>query len=409
MSDASRPTPSAAPAAESPPAVAQEEVAATLAGSADPETAAPTGPYRDARDCARFAAGFADQELGRALTLFEQLAVSGEARIEELAETLSVPIPALWGSVSNPVKRRADAIGLPMPYDSVRNFGEVLIDSWGVAPNIAGALRDEMRSRIVAREEAAEKRPPPARPPEPVAAGPADRAAERYAALTDRLGLLERGERRFTLDQIESVLGFELPAKAWMEPEWWANDAGLAYLRHANAWLSAGWNVEPDLDTKSVIFRPIPEPGEQPAPSEAPPPPEQRRRRFATLGRLRWLARPFSRSRDVGPQGYTEAVCREFADGLGDTVLARAQLLFEIFEEHGTVESEELAQLLDTETKRLGGQLATPLRRRANQLAVDPPYEIVVTDEGARIWHPAGGAEAHLGHALSAAHSERGA
>lgn len=53
--------------------------------------------------------------------------------------------------------------------------------------------------------------------------------------------------------QLESILGFALPASARLYPAWWANDACQG--RQAMAWLSAGWRTgDLNLTGETVTF-----------------------------------------------------------------------------------------------------------------------------------------------------------
>ncbi len=346
----------------------------------------PAVPYGTPEACSAFAKDLGDQALGRALTVFEQLEVEGRLNANQLAETLGLPAEGLWGTVSNPIKRQADALELPMPYDVVPGPIEEWVDSAGVAPNLVQALRKEMGKRIHPLAASEQK---PSGGEDATDAKPA-KPSTKYAALTARLEQLDKGERRFSLEQIESVLGFELPPKAWGDSEWWANDAGLPYLRHAEAWLEVGWRVAPDLASQSVVFHPASDGVTLPA------------RRPPRKG-IRRIARSLfkgsnAKSADVQ---YTEGVSTEFAAGLSDQILLRAECLFRSLAKRGEIESGELAKLLTSDTSRLGGQLATPLRRRAHVLALDPPYEIMVSADGSRRWRPASGAEIHLPRALT--------
>jgi hypothetical protein len=58
-----------------------------------------------------------------------------------------------------------------------------------------------------------------------------------------------------TFAEIESVLGFPLPASAHKYREWWGNQRDGGHSQ-AKGWQDAGWQVwRVDLDNKSVTFR----------------------------------------------------------------------------------------------------------------------------------------------------------
>lgn len=60
--------------------------------------------------------------------------------------------------------------------------------------------------------------------------------------------------RRLGFDEIESILGFSLPASARAYPAWWANDP--APNRHSQCWLSEGWmTADLDLAGGQVTFQ----------------------------------------------------------------------------------------------------------------------------------------------------------
>jgi hypothetical protein len=363
-----------------------ERAADEMAATSRPPVA--IGPFT-AEACSALAHSLGDLVLGRALTVFEQLEVDGTVEADRLAETLAMPAAGLWGAVTNPVKLQAESLGLPLPYEVVPSHGggEVWVDSLNTAPLMVGALRAEMRERL---------RPlrPTVGPDRPGGSAPASTDARpytRYERLTARLKSLEKGERRLGLEQIEGILGFELPPKAWGDPRWWSNDSGLPYFRHAEAWLRAGWQAFPDLEAQAVVFRPVPSDRQESS--------TQSRGR---LGRLAHRLRRSSSHRTTGGSPYSRSASEEFAAGLSDTTLMRAECLFRALDKRGDIESGELARLLNSEASRLGGQLATPLRRRAHLLALDPPYEIAVSAEtGARVWRAAEGALEHLPRALT--------
>jgi len=56
-----------------------------------------------------------------------------------------------------------------------------------------------------------------------------------------------------TFEQIESLLGFALPASARTEREWWTDQAGFVD-GHANTWIALGRTAAPNLLARTVAF-----------------------------------------------------------------------------------------------------------------------------------------------------------
>lgn len=76
--------------------------------------------------------------------------------------------------------------------------------------------------------------------------------AGKYDPLRRFLAGFDGSEWSATFDQVELVLGFELPASAFRYPAWWANDV---HHSQGRAWLEAGWETRGvDLYAESVVF-----------------------------------------------------------------------------------------------------------------------------------------------------------
>ena len=60
-----------------------------------------------------------------------------------------------------------------------------------------------------------------------------------------------------TFEQIESLLGFSLPAPAWTTREWWTGQAGHPD-GHAEMWTGAGRTATPNLSARTVAFTRVP-------------------------------------------------------------------------------------------------------------------------------------------------------
>lgn len=63
-------------------------------------------------------------------------------------------------------------------------------------------------------------------------------------------------ERTLTFEEIEKLLGSELPPSAFRYRAWWSNGLQPQPHRQAKTWLNAGWNVDyVDWKGMSVCFR----------------------------------------------------------------------------------------------------------------------------------------------------------
>ena len=62
---------------------------------------------------------------------------------------------------------------------------------------------------------------------------------------------------RTTFREIESLLGFELPASARLHRPWWANQRGGNGHSQALAWSIAGWETaDVDMEAETLSFKP---------------------------------------------------------------------------------------------------------------------------------------------------------
>ena len=76
--------------------------------------------------------------------------------------------------------------------------------------------------------------------------------AGRYQRLRQYLEALRGNEWRATFDQIEKVIGTDLPLSARKYPAWWSNTTGHS---QALAWMKAGWITRKvTLTERSVVF-----------------------------------------------------------------------------------------------------------------------------------------------------------
>lgn len=76
----------------------------------------------------------------------------------------------------------------------------------------------------------------------------------KYEPLREHLARLDDVVWAAKLDEVEEIIGSNLPRSAREHRTWWANSGGS--LVHQNSWLDAGWRVErTDLNRDVIIFR----------------------------------------------------------------------------------------------------------------------------------------------------------
>ena len=79
----------------------------------------------------------------------------------------------------------------------------------------------------------------------------------KYHRLYRHLCNLPSREWRTTFREIESIIGFELPASARLHRPWWENQRGGNGHSQALAWSVAGWETaEVDMDAETLLLRP---------------------------------------------------------------------------------------------------------------------------------------------------------
>ena len=95
----------------------------------------------------------------------------------------------------------------------------------------------------------------------------------KYQRLYTHLCGLPTDEWRTTFGEIESVIGFELPASARLHRPWWSNQTGGNGHSQALAWSAAGWETaEVDMNAGTLLLRRRPkETTHRPALAEAWP------------------------------------------------------------------------------------------------------------------------------------------
>ena len=81
-------------------------------------------------------------------------------------------------------------------------------------------------------------------------------ARGKYGRLFANLCSLQTHEWRTTFREIESTLGFQLPASARLYRPWWGNQRLGSGHSQALAWNAAGWETaEVDLDAETLVLR----------------------------------------------------------------------------------------------------------------------------------------------------------
>ncbi len=78
----------------------------------------------------------------------------------------------------------------------------------------------------------------------------------KYRRLYTHLSSLKVAEWRTSFNELEAVIGFNLPPSARLHRPWWGNQRGASGHSHALAWSIAGWETaKVDMDTETLLFR----------------------------------------------------------------------------------------------------------------------------------------------------------
>ena len=81
-------------------------------------------------------------------------------------------------------------------------------------------------------------------------------ARGKYQRLYTHLCGLATREWRATFSEIESIIGFGLPASARLHRPWWSNQSGANGHSQAVAWGAAGWETaEVDMEAETLLLR----------------------------------------------------------------------------------------------------------------------------------------------------------
>ena len=78
----------------------------------------------------------------------------------------------------------------------------------------------------------------------------------KYQRLYTHLCGLTDQEWRTSFGEIESIIGFELPASARLHRPWWSNQSGGNGHSQALAWSASGWETaDVDMDAETLLLR----------------------------------------------------------------------------------------------------------------------------------------------------------
>ena len=78
----------------------------------------------------------------------------------------------------------------------------------------------------------------------------------KYQRLYTHLCGLTTREWRTSFGELESIIGFELPASARLHRPWWSNQPGGNGHSQALAWSAAGWETaDVDMDAETLLLR----------------------------------------------------------------------------------------------------------------------------------------------------------
>ena len=81
-------------------------------------------------------------------------------------------------------------------------------------------------------------------------------SAGKYRGLYAHLSGLQSSEWKTSFSEVESVIGFGLPASARRYDAWWANENGDSRHSQSIAWTAAGWETaEVDMDAETLSFK----------------------------------------------------------------------------------------------------------------------------------------------------------
>jgi hypothetical protein len=89
--------------------------------------------------------------------------------------------------------------------------------------------------------------------------------ASKYARLGQHLRNTPEDRIRLPFEDVEAILGFDLPKSARTFAPWWANDDGGSHVQ-AQSWMQAGWRTcDVDVPGEQVTFERVTKPSPQTA------------------------------------------------------------------------------------------------------------------------------------------------
>jgi hypothetical protein len=241
------PAPATRPS-EAPAAPGSSAPADTANGAAAPVPPAPPGdvpvaamtgadPFYGDATCRAFASGLSDEVLDRAVILFSCLAQQGRVDAARLSSALGARSRDLGGLLLTPLKRQADRMSLPLPYEIAQTPASrrrVWHDEAGIARRMAQALRDEEDARGAEVD--------------------LDARLLDLSALADRLRDEPSDELVLSLADLEALIGDPLPESV-RRRRWWSNRAEPLGHPQAASWMATGWRAYPELRQGQVRFR----------------------------------------------------------------------------------------------------------------------------------------------------------
>jgi hypothetical protein len=247
---AEAPAPPEAPESD-PPRRRRFGVLTTLFGARGPAKAsepepAPSADYTP-EQCRALASALSDALLERTATALGPLADAGALETVRVAELIGSTPKGLAGRLATPLQRQAGALGLALPYDSVREGDgpRVWRDRDGACDRLLDAIVVERELRAQ-RAELAATAALLERAPEVVASPLAE--LTRYL-----LRCHDHDEVVIGLPELRALVNDDLEPDASRFAWWWHNDAHAGGGR-ARAWLDAGWRAEPELASHRVRF-----------------------------------------------------------------------------------------------------------------------------------------------------------
>lgn len=109
---------------------------------------------------------------------------------------------------------------------------------------------------------------------------------------------------------------------------------------------------------------------------------------------------------------YDDATCKQFLnpDHLGDSVLERAKLFFQLLDQKGEVSSPDLVAALGVKGARsVPANLTNPLKKRARKMKIPVPWTEASTPDGLRtVWKDRDGTALRMVKAIEQERRNRG-